>query len=38
MNTRESNNYKEVDTNVKPKSLIKLTREVEDVKPQAQDH
>jgi hypothetical protein len=31
MNTRVSNNYKEVDTNVKPKSLIKRTREVEDV-------
>jgi hypothetical protein len=38
MNTRVSNNYKEMDTDVGSKSLIKLTIEVEEMKPQAQDH
>ena len=32
------NNYTEVDIDVRPKSLMKLTREIEEVKPQAQDH
>ena len=36
---RSVNNYKEIDTYVRPKSLIKLTREVvEEVKPQARNH
>jgi hypothetical protein len=32
------NNYTEVDIDVRPKSLMKLTREIEEVKPQARDH
>jgi hypothetical protein len=38
MNTKVSNNYKGVDIEVRPNSVIKLTRELEEVKPHVWDH
>ena len=38
MNTKVSKNYKGVDIEMRSNSVIKLTRELEEVKPHTRDH